>query len=106
MLQVEDSRTLDMLKQRIRKITPIKRMIAFGSRARGSATRESDLDVFIEVPDLTSQIRLRIFDVAWEIGLDREVVISLFLASTGMLEDSPLTANPILHPIFQEGVVI
>ena len=82
MLQVQDSLILNNLKQRILAITPVERMVVFGSRARGDSVNESDLDVFIELPILTPSLRVQIFEIAWEISLEHGVVISTLLASS------------------------
>jgi predicted nucleotidyltransferase len=106
MLQSADSQTISNFRRRVIEITPIKRMIVFGSRARGNASKESDLDVFIELPMFTSQVRQKILEIAWETSLDREVVISVFITSTEMLTNGPLAGNPILRPILEEGIPV
>ncbi len=106
MLQAQDSRIVHMYKHRVEAVTRIERMIVFGSRARGDADNESDLDVFIEVANLPPQMRQQILEIAWEISLEYGVVISTFLASTPLLTNSPLAANPILRAIEIEGVTV
>ncbi len=106
MLQAQDSRIASMFKQKVMTITPVKRMVVFGSRARGDAVKESDLDIFIGVPMLTPGLRQQIYEIAWEIGFENEMVISTLLTSTPLLIDGPLTGNPILHAIESDGVLI
>ena len=106
MLQSHDTLVIRILKERILALTPINRMIVFGSRARGDAVEESDLDVFIELPQITSNLRQQIVEIAWEVGLDHDTVISILLTSTPLLINSPLAGNPILRSIELEGVVV
>ena len=106
MLRTKDSKVAKLLKKRIQAITQVKRMIVFGSRARGTATNESDLDVFIELHELTPALRKEIYHIAWEIGFDHGIVIFPFLTSTTLLVNSPLIANPIINAIEKEGVAV
>ncbi len=106
MLQPQDSRIASLFKQRVMAITPVKRMIVFGSRARGDAVKESDLDIFVEVPLITPDLRQQIYEIAWEIGFDNEIVISTLLTSTPLLIKGPFAGNPILRAIEQEGIAI
>lgn len=106
MLKTRDLQILQVLKGRIQTLTPVKQMVVFGSRARGDAVEDSDLDVFIELPSLTPGLRQQIREIAWEIGFDDGIVISIFLTSTASLVDGPLSANPLLRAIELEGIAI
>ena len=106
MLQPADSNVVSLLKQRIQIITPVTRMIVFGSRARTDAVKESDLDVFIELPELSSSLQHKILEIAWEIGFDHDIVISVFLTATSLLVNGPLAGNPVLRTIQTEGMPV
>jgi uncharacterized protein len=106
MLKPSEVQIARLFKQRIRTITPIRRLVIFGSRARGEAEIESDLDVFIEVPEVSTALRQRVYEAAWEVGFDSNLVISVFLVSSQSLIDSPLAANPILRAVEADGFAI
>jgi len=54
----------------------------FGSRVRGEATPESDLDVYLVVTELTPAQRRWIDEIAWEVGFDKDRVISTLVTDS------------------------
>ena len=55
---------------------PVK-VILFGSQARGDATKESDIDLFVILPSMDNDVLNLALDIAWEIGFDAGRVISV-----------------------------
>jgi predicted nucleotidyltransferase len=102
MLASSDLRIVRKLKRRLIETTPINRLVVYGSRARGDATPESDLDVYLEIPSLTPILRRRISEIAWEVSLDMGVVISTLVASGS----TPLSGQPIRMAIEKDGIVV
>lgn len=106
MLAPNDERIVRLFKRSLQAIVPIERLVVYGSRARGDASEDSDLDIFIELVDITPQLRRKISDIAWEVGYNEGVVISTFVATSRALLESPLAANPILKAIQTEGIAV
>jgi len=105
-LNSKDTEIALQFKIHLAQITPVNQFVVFGSRARGTATEDSDLDIFIEVPALSSQLRRSISEAAWEIGLEHNVVISTLVATPFDIQYGLFGANPILNAIKKEGVAV
>jgi predicted nucleotidyltransferase len=91
------------LLRRVATIVPVLDFVVFGSRARGDALLDADLDVFIVVRHVTPKARRQISEAAWEVGFNRDRLITTIVATHdqlgGILSNSPLLLN-----IRREGV--
>ena len=99
-----DKNIAQEFKKKLTGVIPILDFVIFGSRARGDATFESDLDVFIKVEQITPVQRDQISEIACDVGYERDRVITTFVATSNHLENGPLGANPIMLQIENEGI--
>ncbi len=104
MLDPTDLDIARQLRARLETIVGVLDLRVYGSRARGDGAHDSDLDVYLVVDALTPTQRRQIEDVAWEVGFDRDRVISTIVASREQVEHGPFGANPLLRDIEREGV--
>ena len=70
MLSNIDKDIAQELKKRITGIVKVLDFKIFGSRARGDALEESDLDAFIAVEKITSNQRQKISEIASGVGFE------------------------------------
>lgn len=77
---------------------------AYGSKARGSDTPDSDLDVMLVIDKLTPLVESEIDDLIFEINLEYDCLITALFFDHEELESGPLSASPIYKKILREGV--
>jgi predicted nucleotidyltransferase len=94
------------LKLKLAKTIPLIDMRVFGSCARGDEVEDSDIDIFIEVENLTEQVKAKIREISWLVGLEKTAVISTLIFSRDELEHSPLRSSPVVENIMHEGIKI
>ena len=94
------------LRQRLAQGVKIEDFRVYGSRARGGATPDSDLDVYLVVTELTPALRRWIDEIAWEVGFDCDRVISTLVTTRRELEKGPFGAQPVVQSIEREGISI
>jgi DNA polymerase sigma len=99
-----DKRILTQFAKLVRQQFPDARIWAFGSRVKGTATQESDLDVCIVLQTLDEAIDRQIRYDAWQVGFDHELVISTVTYSTEQFEHGPCSQSSLVHNILTQGV--
>lgn len=104
MLTKIDRQIAREFQNRLATVVPLLDLRVFGSRARGQAAPEADLDVFVEVEAITPQLRERISEIAWEVGFERDRVISTIVITREELEHGAMGASPLILNIEREGV--
>ncbi|MGH2361451.1 MAG: nucleotidyltransferase domain-containing protein [bacterium] len=95
---------MDLFASRVRRLAPSAAIWAFGSRARGSAHPESDLDLCVVVPHATRELREGIHATAWEIGFEHGRVLAPVILSEEDFERGPMSASTLVANIRREGV--
>jgi len=104
MLTNKNKNIAQKFKNKVSQIIPIIELKIFGSCARGSASDESDLDIYIEVEDITLKQRNKIREIAFDVGFEMDRLISTFVVTKEQLEKGAIGANPIIFRIDEEGI--
>ena len=99
-----DKRIFTQFAQLVRQQFPDARIWAFGSRVKGTATEESDLDVCVVVHTKNHTIKRNIRDVSWQVGFENDLLISTIIYSDEEFEHGPCSFSPIVKTILREGV--
>ncbi len=74
----------------------------YGSHARGENTEDSDVDVLVILPYRDAEVESVVGDIAWQIGFEAGVVISIVLVSQDELPI--LKASPFIQSVQREGI--
>jgi len=93
-------------RSRLEAMIPILDLQIFGSRSRGDAREDSDLDVFIKVERLDRSLREKIHDLAWEVGFEYDRVISTFVVTEVQIQEGAIGASPLLAKVLAEGITV
>lgn len=101
-----DQQIAQQFHTRLKTIMPVLDVRIFGSRSRGDAHEDSDLDVFIKVVSLDRALRERIHDLAWEVGFEHDRTISTFVVTEAQIQDGAMGASPVLANIMAEGIAL
>ncbi|MBE3571563.1 MAG: nucleotidyltransferase domain-containing protein [Moorella humiferrea] len=94
------------IKKRLAEKIPLYEVRLFGSRARGQATPESDLDLYLETGPLSRKERRLISDIAWEVGFENDVVVVPLAVEHNEVLNGPFSATTLYQTIKKEGIKI
>jgi uncharacterized protein len=104
MMSDRDHQILREFSARVRQQFPEAQIWAFGSRARGDAQPDSDLDICVVIDNLSHSTWKAISHIAWEIGFENDLLITTVKYSRQQFESSPYSVSPLIKNILREGV--
>ena len=107
MIKDSDRKLVEQFKRlMIAQDIPLYKTIVFGSRARGDAEPDSDLDVLVLVEHLNPAMRRTISHCAWEIGFEAGILIQTVVMSRDEAEHGPEQSSLLMLAVKEEGVPV
>jgi predicted nucleotidyltransferase len=100
-----EKQILEAFRRKVAECLPLSQLILFGSRARGDASPDSDMDVVVILDepvigrsyDLVSQF-------AWEVGYPHGIVVVPVVLSRTAWENGPERLSLLAQAVEREGV--
>lgn len=105
-LKENEQRALMALKEALLERFGLVELRLFGSKARGQATFESDIDVMIKLPETNPEIESQIDDIIFDLNIENDCFISATFFSRKEIEEGPLSESPLYKAIQREGAPI
>jgi len=98
---------LDRFKRLVLARLPLHQMVLFGSRARGDADPDSDMDVLVVLEDSAPpQAGEIVSDCAWEAGFEHGIVVVPVTVSRKEWEEGPERYSLLALAVEADGVPV
>ena len=99
-----DKNVFEVFAERVRQRFATARIWAYGSRVHETHSAESDLDVCVVLDVLDEAADKTIIDIAWQVGFDRDVLISTVTFSREEFDRGPLRESALVQTVLREGI--
>jgi uncharacterized protein len=85
----------------------VQKIILFGSRARGEAQADSDMDLLVILQENpTEEVEDYILDCAWEAGIEHSVVLVPIVYSREEWEKGPEQSSLLALAVQRDGISV
>ncbi|GAX59867.1 nucleotidyltransferase [Candidatus Scalindua japonica] len=106
-IKKKDLEIVEKFRELVSQKVKVHELRVFGSRARGDAVAESDLDVLVVVVnDLDHLIERYISDCAWEAGFPEDIVVMPVAISIDAIKNSPIRKSVFIRKVYHEGIAV
>lgn len=102
----KDLKVVKKFKELVSRKVKVHEVRVFGSRARGDAAEDADLDVLVAVDYLDHSLEKYIRNCAWEAGFPEDIVIMPIAVTLDTLKNSPIRESAFIKNVYREGVSV
>ena len=99
-----EKKIVDRFAFMVREKLSVHRIELFGSRARGDAEPDSDMDVLVIVNEISPELEDYVSECAWEAGFKDGIVIVPVVFTRDEWENGPERYSLLAEAIRAEGV--
>ena len=99
---------LDEYRRALRTRHPgvVARLVIYGSKARGDAHADSDLDVLLVVNDDSGHLKLPLREIGYNLAADGWAVPSIMAFTEAEWEDRKRRGSPFQQAVERDGVSV
>ena len=101
-----EKQVLEKFKELLHWKVKLHALVLFGSRARGDADPESDMDVLVVVDELNRDVWDYVIESAWEAGFEQGIVVVPVVHSRDEWENGPERYSLLAQAIRAEGIAV
>src|SRR3972149_6257215 len=105
-LSENEKKAVESLKRKLMERFDVREMRLFGSKIRGQAGPDSDVDLMIELAKRSPEIESEIDDITFEVNLRNDSFITTIVFGQDELEQGPMKESPIYKVIRKEGIPV
>ena len=108
MIPILEKPILENFKRRVEQRFPgeVVRLVLFGSKARGDASIESDIDVLVVVRSTDWKLGDEIRDIGYELEIAHGVVLSIQVMGQAQYQELKARGSTFLENVEREGVAV
>lgn len=107
-LTSKEKQIIEEFKKKIQERYPEEQahLTLFGSRARGQAKKESDMDLLVVIRSEDWRLGDRIREIGYQLELEHGIVLSIQVVSRKHLEQLKAIGSQFLQEVEREGIMV
>jgi len=107
-LAAKEKKVLEEFKRKIQENFPEEQvyLTLFGSRARGEAVKESDMDILVVIRSEDWKLGDRIRELGYQLEIKQGIVLSIQVMSRKHVEQLKAIGSQFLQEVEREGIVV